>query len=321
MSPLEHTPVLLLALIIDAVIGDPGWIYRRIPHPVVAMGAAIDWSDRNLNRQRFSALARQCLGVFSILGVLALSAGVGWAIHEGVSRVPYSIFLEGLIASLFIAQNSLYRHVSAVGQGFASERPGAAREAVARIVGRDPASLDEAGTCRAAIESLAENFSDGVVAPAFWYLLLGLPGLLAYKALNTADSMIGHKSERHRAFGWAAARLDDIANYVPARLSTLAITVAAVAMPSASPRAAIASSLRDAANHRSVNAGWPEAAMAGALGLRLAGPRRYAGVEVEDAWMGDGRAEAQAADIRRALRLFVGACLTVLTVVIVLGVI
>jgi adenosylcobinamide-phosphate synthase len=215
--------------------------------------------------------------------------------------------LEALIASLFLAQRSLYRHVAAVAGGFRSGGLPEARITVSHIVGRDPASLDTAGVCRASIESLAENFSDGVVAPVFWYLLFGLPGLLAYKALNTADSMIGHLNDRHRAFGWAAARLDDLANLVPARLSALAIAVGAIAVPGSSMIAALRAARRDAGQHRSVNAGWPEAAMAGALGLRLAGPRHYGGVRVEDAWMGKGRAEATAGDIRRALRLYCAA--------------
>ena len=162
--------------------------------------------------------------------------------------------------------------------------------------------------CRAAIESAAENFSDGVVAPAFWYLVGGLPGLLAYKALNTADSMIGHRTDRHRQFGWAAARLDDFANWLPARLSAVLVTAAAWTIPDGEPAAAWQAVRRDADRHRSVNAGWPEAAFAGALGLRLAGPRRYDGAMVDDAWMGDGRAEATSEDIRRALSLFRRAC-------------
>ena len=311
MTPFENAPVLLLALIIDAVIGDPGWIYRRIPHPVVLIGVAIDWCDHAFNRESLADGIRRALGIFVILAILAVAWGAGWAIHLGLADLPHPIVLEAVIVSIFLAQNSLYRHVAAVEHGFVGARLGPAQAAVGLIVGRDPVSLDEAGVCRAAIESLAENFSDGVVAPAFWYLIFGLPGLLAYKALNTADSMIGHRSDRHRAFGWASARLDDLANLLPARIAALAITVAANSQAKSAADAAKAAALRDARRHRSVNAGWPEAAMAGALGLRLAGPRRYAGVLVDDAWMGSGRAAARPEDIRRALGLYLRACLVV----------
>jgi adenosylcobinamide-phosphate synthase len=191
---------------------------------------------------------------------------------------------------------------------------------VGHIVGRDPASLDAHGVARAAIESTAENFADGVVAPLFWGVLLGLPGMAAYKAINTLDSMIGHRTPRHRHFGRFAARLDDFANWLPARLSALLILAAAVCLPGATPAAGWRAMWRDAPRHRSPNAGWPEAAMAGVLGLRLAGPRRYAGVAVDDAWMGDGRAAATVTDIRRGLRLLVSACVAAAALLIVLAV-
>jgi adenosylcobinamide-phosphate synthase len=319
MSPLEHAPILLLALLIDAVVGDPGWLYRRVPHPVVLIGVAIDWCDRAWNRESLAGGIRRALGVAAILTILTLSLGVGWAIQSGLREVPHPMVLEAVIVSLFLAQNSLYRHVAAVERGFVGARLGPAQSAVAHIVGRDPASLDEAGVCRAAIESLAENFSDGIVAPAFWYLLLGLPGLLAYKALNTADSMIGHRSDRYRAFGWATARLDDLANLLPARVAALIITIAANSQANSNAEAAKAAALSDARRHRSINAGWPEAAMAGALGLRLAGPRHYYGVLVDDAWMGSGRAAATPDDIRRALGLYLRACLVVIIAAAVLA--
>jgi adenosylcobinamide-phosphate synthase len=180
---------------------------------------------------------------------------------------------------------------------------------VQHVVGRDPDTLDEPGVARAALESLAENLSDAVTAPIFWALLLGLPGILAYKAINTADSMIGHPSERHEHFGWAAARLDDLLNYLPARIAGMIMCAAAAVVPGGSARAAWEAMWRDAPKHRSPNAGWPEAAMAGGLGLALAGPRVYDGEPVEDAWMGaGGRADATAADVRRGLKLFVIAC-------------
>jgi adenosylcobinamide-phosphate synthase len=214
------------------------------------------------------------------------------------------------LISAFLAQNSLYRHVAAVARGLASEGLPGGRRAVAHIVGRDPESLDEPAVCRAALESLAENFSDGVTAPLFWALLLGLPGILTYKAVNTADSMLGHRTLRHLAFGWASARLDDLLNLVPARLAGLVLGMAALVLPDASPGRAFSAMRRDAPLHRSPNAGWPEAAMAGALGLALAGPRRYGGAIVEDNWMNaGGRREASAADIQRGLALYVLACI------------
>jgi len=223
--------------------------------------------------------------------------------------LPYGWVLEALLGASLIAQRSLYRHVAEVAKGLEQDGLSGGREAVAMIVGRDPESLDEHGVSRAAIESLAENFSDGVVAPAFWLAIGGLPGIALYKAINTADSMIGHKSDKYRAYGWAAARLDDLVNLPASRLSALLLIIASRLTKGASALCAFAAVERDAGRHRSPNAGWPEAAMAGALGLRLAGPRRYGESWVDDAWMGDGRAEANAEDIRKALALYKLACL------------
>jgi adenosylcobinamide-phosphate synthase len=202
----------------------------------------------------------------------------------------------------------LFQHVRAVADGLEQGGLEAGRRAVAMIVGRDTEILDEAGVVRAATESLAENFSDGVVAPAVWCALGGLPGMVFYKAVNTADSMVGHRSARHAAFGWAAARLDDVVNLPASRLAALWIVLAAGITPGADAAAAMRAVWRDARHHRSPNAGWPEAAMAGALGLRLAGPRVYGARMVEDGWMGDGRADANPADLRRALALYRAAC-------------
>jgi len=213
------------------------------------------------------------------------------------------------LIGVLVAQRSLYEHVAAVAWALDSGGVAAGREAVRHIVGRDPASLDAPGIARAAIESLAENFSDGVVAPVFWYLLLGLPGLFAYKMANTLDSMIGHRDPRHRAFGWAAARFDDVLNLMPAPLSGLLLAAGAAFAQNCLPGQALRIMLRDGRKLRSPNAGWPESAMAGALGLALAGPRRYAGEIVADPWLGDGRARAASVDIARALRLYVIACL------------
>jgi adenosylcobinamide-phosphate synthase len=213
-----------------------------------------------------------------------------------------------VIGSVLLAQRSLHSHVAVVAAALEGEGVEAGRRAVSMIVGRDTRNLDEAAISRAAIESLAENFSDGVVAPLFWMAVAGLPGAIAYKAVNTADSMIGHKSPRHLAFGWASARFDDLVNLPASRLAALWLMLAAALTPGRSASRALTVVFRDAGQHNSPNAGWPEAAMAGALGVRLAGPRVYNGVQVNDHWMGDGRSDLTAADIRAALKLYRLAC-------------
>ncbi|SFC63537.1 adenosylcobinamide-phosphate synthase [Bosea sp. CRIB-10] len=253
---------------------------------------------------------RRMAGVAALLILLGVTLAASLAL-VALCRLagPLALLPLALLASTLLAQRSLHEHVARVADGL--ERGGlvGGRKAVSMIVGRDPESLDEAGVARAAIESLAENFSDGIVAPAFWLGLGGLPGGALYKAINTADSMIGHKSPRYLAFGWGAARLDDLVNLPASRLTALLLIAAAGLDRQADAGAAWRAVRRDAGRHRSPNAGWPEAAMAGALGLRLAGPRVYGSVRIEDGWMGDGRAEATAADIRRALVLYRRACL------------
>ncbi|MBX6321790.1 MAG: cobalamin biosynthesis protein CobD [Rhodospirillaceae bacterium] len=306
---LDPLLILILALAVDAVVGDPAWLWRAVPHPAAALGRLVDALDRGLNRAAWPQAVRRLAGVGAVALLVAFAAALGWAVSAGLRALPWGWAVEAVLLSTLLAQNSLYVHVHAAAQ--ALERAGLAggRAAVRHIVGRDPESLDEAGVSRAALESLAESFSDGVVAPAFWAALFGLPGALAYKAINTADSMIGHRTERHRAFGWAAARLDDGLNLVPARLAGLLIAGAAVLMPGADARRAFAAMWRDARHHRSPNAGWQEAPLAGALGVALAGPRRYGGVLVPDHWMNEGgRTEATAADVRRGLRLYLIAC-------------
>ena len=313
--------LLLLALFADAFIGDPPWLWQRIPHPVVIMGRLIGFLDNNLNRKTWSFATRRVAGIIALLIVMGAAAGVGMVLRLLLHDSSLGKFAEVLIVTVLLAQRSLYEHVDCVKQAFDDGGLPAARVAVSRIVGRDPEALDGAGVCRAAIETTAENFSDGIVAPAFWYLFAGLPGILAYKAVNTADSMIGHRSERYRAFGWAAARLDDLLNYVPARISGFLLAAAAPAV-GGSAKGALNAMLRDARKHRSANAGWPEAAMAGALGLALAGPRIYASGRVEDAWMNaSGRPNAKPSDIASALRLFVAGCLAHAFLVAVVGLI
>ena len=304
---MDRSLLLLVGQILDAVVGEPDAVWKRVPHPVVIIGKMIERLDAAWNREGETDGVRKAWGV-AAMGVVMVSAMAVGAVIEGLgARLPFGELLVAVVVGVMLAQRSLHDHVLAVAEGL--ERGGLAggRDAVRMIVGRDPNTLDEAGVARAAIESTAENLSDGVIAPAFWFLVAGLPGLLAYKALNTADSMIGHRTPRHEAFGWAAARLDDVANWPAARLCA-GLTVAAAWSVGLDWREAWQAPLRDAGKHRSVNAGWPEAAFAGALGLRLAGPRHYAGSRVEDAWMGAGREAASAADIRLSLRLMVRCC-------------
>ncbi|HYD31170.1 MAG TPA: adenosylcobinamide-phosphate synthase CbiB [Azospirillaceae bacterium] len=307
MTHPDNALTLLLALAIDAVAGEPAWLYARLPHPVVLMGWLIGWCDRTLNRANAPALQRRLLGVAAMALLLGVAVGGAWLVSAALALVPGGWIVEAVLASTLIAQKSLYDHVARVAAALKAEGLAGGRKAVAMIVGRNPESLDEAGVARAAIESCAENFSDGVVAPVFWFAVAGLPGLVGYKLVNTADSMVGHRTPRHLAFGWAAARLDDLINLLPARLAGFLIVVAA-RVTGRRGAAAGRAMLRDARKHRSPNAGWPEAAMAGALGLALAGPRRYGTEVVEDTWMGDGRAEATAADIDAALVLMRVAC-------------
>ncbi len=295
------------ALLLEALLGYPAGALRAIGHPVMWIGALIGWLDRVGNRAAWSARARRGSGVLAVgvlVGATVLPAALlQTALPPGV----LSTVLLAALASTLLAQRSLHDHVRAVADGLDRGGLAGGRAAVSHIVGRNPDALDEAGVVRAAIESLAENFSDGVVAPALWCGAFGLPGIVFYKAVNTADSMIGHRTPRHEAFGWAAARLDDLINLPASRLAAAFIVVAAL-LHGADARAALLAIWRDAAQHRSPNAGWPEAAMGGALGLRLAGPRVYGTTLVDDSWMGDGRAAATFADLRRALLLYRTAC-------------
>ncbi|MCK7611548.1 adenosylcobinamide-phosphate synthase CbiB [Roseibium sediminicola] len=298
--------LLLAALIVDALIGDPDWLWHRLPHPVVWIGKLIALFDRLFNKTDYAPGTRKLGGVLTLLALVLGAAGIGAGIEALADKLPYGKILIVLIAAVFLAQNSLYRHVAAVRDGLLKDGLEGGRKAVSMIVGRDPKQLDEAGVSRAAIESCAENYSDGIVAPLVWFALLGLPGLIAYKAVNTADSMIGHKNEVYADFGWASARFDDLINLPASRLAGLLIALSAP-LAGGSPRKSIACVLDDARKHRSPNAGWPEAAMAGALGLALAGPRIYPGYTVNDRYLNaKGRKDAKAEDIARALRVLIG---------------
>jgi adenosylcobinamide-phosphate synthase len=288
---------LLAILIAEAAIGYPAALFAAIGHPVSWMGRAIAALDTAWNHG--SATARRAGGVCLVLLVAGGSAGLGWAIQAAAGS-GWGMAAIILVGTSGLAQRSLDDHVRAVARPLAAGDLAAARSAVGLIVGRDTADLPASGVATAAIESLAESFCDGVVAPAFWFLLAGLPGLLACKAINTADSMIGHRDERHGDFGWAAARSDDVVNFLPARLSGLLLCLAG--------GGGAAIMRRDARHHASPNGGWPEAAMAGALARRLGGPVRYQGELARRAWLGDGP-PPDAADLGRALGIYRRACL------------
>jgi adenosylcobinamide-phosphate synthase len=309
----------LLALLIEVIVGYPDRLLRAIGHPVTWMGRMIVVLDRALNHETMSDAKRRASGVAALLAIIGVPAIIGYVVERGVLLLPLGIVAAAIIASTLIAQKSLREHVARVAAALEHDGVAAGRVAVAHIVGRDPDALDEAGVARAAIESLAENFSDGIVAPVFWLAATGLAGGAAYKAINTADSMIGHRTPRHDAFGWAAARLDDLLNLPASRLSALLIVAAAAVSPGASAADAWRAVMRDAPRHRSPNAGYPEAAMAGALGLALAGPRAYGGVRIEDALMGDGGRDATTADIRAALRLYQRADAMLITLVAIVA--
>ncbi|MEQ1950652.1 adenosylcobinamide-phosphate synthase CbiB [Mesorhizobium sp. CN2-181] len=298
-------PLAFLSLLVELAFGYPDRLVRAIGHPVIWIGHLISLLDRTLNRATASDTTRRFWGCIALILLVGIPAGIAFALASLLGALPFGILLTAVLACTLLAQRSLASHVKAVAEALDREGLSAGRRAVSMIVGRDPEELDEAAVCRAAIESLAENFSDGIVAPAFWLGVGGLPGGVSYKAANTADSMIGHRTPKHLAFGWAAARFDDLINLPASRLTALLLVAAACFVPGASPGAAWRTVLRDAKKHRSPNAGWPEAAMAGALGLALNGPRAYGGVVVKDAFMGEGgRREATTADILRALRLY-----------------
>lgn len=277
--------ILFLAMLLDAALGEPRTIWDRVPHPAVLMGRVVGFLDSRLNAGR----QRRAKGVVA-LGLIVLGA---YALGQVIALVPDFGLLEGIAAAILLAQKSLVDHVRAVAVGLRQSLP-AGRQAVAMIVGRDTAALDEPAVARAAIESAAENLSDGVIAPAFWFLVGGLPLMLVYKITNTADSMIGHRTPRHEDFGWAAARFDDLLNLIPARL-----TAALIALSHG--RLAWRPILRDAPLHRSPNAGWPEAAMAVVLNVALSGPRAYHGVMSQFPWVWpEGRRDTNAADVEAA---------------------
>jgi adenosylcobinamide-phosphate synthase len=298
-----HTLIAPLALLLERRFGYPQALVKVIGHPVIWYGKLIDLLDTRLNQPQRSGGDRKIRGVV-MLALLLLAALIptlliGWL----TNLVPYGWIIDAILATAFLAQKELGRAVHVVADALRLSLPDG-RIAVSHIVGRDPQVLDEAGVARAAIESLAESSSDGVIAPLFWLAIFGLPGIALYKAINTADSMVGHRNERYTDFGWASARLDDVVNWIPARLTALLFAGASFLVKGADAEASWATALRDARKHASPNAGWPEAAVAGALGFSLGGPRSYAGEMVDLPTMGDGKRDLGPADIEKALKLY-----------------
>lgn len=291
--------IMLLALAIDLCLGWPSWLFARIGHPVTWAGKAISAGDRWLNRSADSDRLRRAAGAVMTVLLVALALAVGATVTALLPGGWLTGCILAVLAWPLVAARSMADHVRAVAMPLAQGDAEAARHAVAMIVGRETSRLDETGIARAAIESLAENTSDGITAPLFWGAVLGLPGIAGYKMINTLDSMIGYRTPRHEEFGWAAARLDDVVNWIPARLTGVLF-----ACVSANPGAALAAMRADARRHRSPNAGWTEAAMAGALGLRLSGPRQYETGPTQDPYVNASGQDPKPRDISRALRLY-----------------
>ena len=288
-----------LALIVERFAGYPQPVFDKIGHPVMWIGKLISWLDHRLNTAGVSRAEGRMRGAIAVTVLLAVTFISSWIAAQILGTTRIGWILEALLATSLIAQKSMRDHVKGVLRAFAASLP-AARTAVAKIVGRDPAGLDESAIVKAALESLAENTSDGIVAPVLWYAMFGLPGIAVYKTINTADSMIGHKTERYLHFGWAAAKLDDLLNWPCSRLTGLLF---AATEPSRF-RDTAAIMRRDAPKHMSPNAGWPEAAMAAVLGLSFGGPRTYQGEPVNLPYMGEGRERLTRLDIKRGLKLY-----------------
>jgi adenosylcobinamide-phosphate synthase len=310
----EFAGAMAVAMILDALVGWPDRLFAHIGHPVTWLGRLIDELDRRWNREQHSPWMRRAAGAAAALVVIAVAGGLGWLLQMRLASGWNHVFFLGVLAWPFVALRSLDEHVSAVARPLEAGDIEAGRKAVSLIVGRDPARLDEAGIARAAIESLAENTSDGVVAPIFWGVLFGLPGIFGYKAINTLDSMIGHLSDRHEYFGWAAARIDDVANFIPARFTGLIFSLAG-----AEPKVAFACMASDGPKHRSINAGWPEAAMAASLSVRLCGPRHYDGKRADEPWLNESARDPVAGDIARGLKLYVRAMAGVVGLLVILA--
>ena len=304
---------MLIALCLDRLIGWPDHLYRRLSHPVVGIGVLISIADQMLNRDSWPAAVRKTAGAFCLLVIIAGLYLVCKLIVTGLPSSWEGIGLTAVLAWPFLGAKSLSNHVKAVAVPLQSGDLPAARQAVSMIVGRNSEQLEQTAIARAAVESLAENTSDGVTAPLFWGVLFGLPGLVVYKAINTADSMIGFRTDKHQDFGWAAARLDDLVNLIPARLTGLMYALLAQA-----PVHALTAMVKDAPRHRSPNAGWPESAVASALGIRLSGPRIYGSIASSDPWLNEAGRDPDPQDIKAALRLY-SRLLWVLSLLLLIG--
>lgn len=298
-----HLPQAAIACLVEKYVGYPDGLFRVIGHPVQWMGAFITWLDQTLNTKPDDELEGLLRGGVALVLLLAATVFPAYMLQDLLNGIPGGWLINALIATAFIAQKSMRDHVQDVSNALSSSLT-AARTSVAKIVGRDTKDLDESGIAKAALESLAENTADGIVAPVLWYALLGLPGLVAYKAINTADSMIGHKSERFFFFGFCAAKLDDLVNLPASRLTALLFAAAAAFKSTDTAKQALQSAWDDASKHKSPNAGWPEAAMAGALGLKFGGPRAYEDGMVDLPWMGSGRETMSRSDIASGLVLY-----------------
>ena len=298
-----HFAAAALALLVERLFGYPKPLYEKIGHPVEWFGTVLKKLEALLYDPQAEPMQARIRGLAVLLALLLIVTIPAVFVASILSTLKFGWIVEALLATALIAQHSLYEHVSAVGKGLDTSL-NEGRKAVAKIVGRDPAALDESGIVKGALESLAENASDGIVAPVLWYALLGLPGIVAYKAINTADSMIGHKSERYIYFGWAAARLDDLINLPASRLTGFLFAAAAAWNDQERGKLAVLAMWRDAPKHQSPNAGWPESALAASLGVKFGGPRSYEGARVDLPWMGEGRETLNRDDIRKGLRLY-----------------
>ncbi|MEM7067297.1 MAG: adenosylcobinamide-phosphate synthase CbiB [Pseudomonadota bacterium] len=313
--------ILLIALVADWFFGEPEFLWSRFAHPIVLFGKTISFFDTRFNVSDASDDRKYRNGAFSICVLIAIALLAGltldWLI-EFTGLIGW--FVEVFIVFVLLAQKSLHDHVKAVVSGLREEGLDGGQKAVGMIVGRDPKLLDQSGVCRASIESLAENFSDGVVAPAFWYAIFGLPGIIVYKMINTADSMIAYKNEKYLWFGRVAAQIDDLANWLPARMSALLIAIGVgVRNGVDAGRGALKCAMKDNGLHRSPNAGWPEAAMAGGVGIALGGPREYPGETVAQVFLNaSGKRDLGGPDIEKCLTVFARACFTLWGVVLVL---
>ena len=315
--------ILLIALVLDWYFGEPEFLWSRLPHPIVLFGKAVSFADKRLNRSGDSEDTQYRKGAFAVVLLLLTSILAAFLTEALIDNLGWlGLGVELFLVFVLLAQKSLADHVDAVSKGLKRDGLEGGRNAVSMIVGRDPGSLDEAGVSRAAIESLAENFSDGVVAPAFWYMVFGLPGIFVYKMINTADSMIAYRNEKYLWFGRVAAQVDDLANWVPARISSVLIAAGAGMLNGVNAfKTSLVTALQDSGLHRSPNAGWPEAAMAGGTNIALGGPRVYPDEIVQQAYLNSsGKSDLSAEDIDISLRVFALSCFSLWFVTGVLAV-